>query len=314
VEQNQVRSTTAAFPVTLTVNGPNAVYNQTTVAGSTTFQLPEFTLAGTYAVTAHTASATGGDATLSIVVAAGPQTATSLFITSPYPSHASKGIAAPVTLSVLDQFGNADVAFTGTVTLTTTDNAALLQPVIYTFAAADMGVATFNVTFNTLGTQTLTFSSTGLTAVTQAGIRVLPPSVTTLSFSSTPVNSLSPVSMQATVMVGGLPATRGTMNFYDSFSSPKLIATAQWNAKGEASIGGAGSGDASHCRDIYGQLERRGQHVGEPDFAGDAEAELCVDGPDQPWQRQPLLDFRRRGVFWEADADGRGEFHRHQSR
>jgi len=247
VKQNQVRSTTAAFPVTLTVKGPtgaNAVYNQTTVAGSTSFQLPEFTLAGTYAATAHSESAAGGDATLSIVVAAGAQTATSLFITSPYPSHASKGIAAPVMLSVLDQFGNADVAFTGTVTLTTTDNAALVSPVSYTFAAADKGVATFNVTFNTLGAQSLTFSSAGLAAVTQAGIHVLPPSVTTLSFSSTPVDSLSPVSLQATVTVGGQPATRGTVNFYDSFSIPSLIATAQLNIKGEASIAmvlGAGS-------------------------------------------------------------------------
>src|SRR5665213_808139 len=247
VKQNQVRSTTAAFPVTLTVKGPtgaNAVYNQTTVAGSTSFQLPEFTLAGTYAVTAHSESAAGGDATLSIVVAAGAQTATSLFITSPYPSHASKGIAAPVVLSVLDQFGNADVAFTGTVTLTTTDNAALVSPVSYTFAAADKGVATFNVTFNTLGAQSLTFSSAGLTALTQAGIHVLPPSVTTLSFSSTPVASLSPVSLQATVTVEGQAATRGTVNFYDSFSIPSLIATAQLNIKGEASIAmvlGAGS-------------------------------------------------------------------------
>src|SRR5665213_3293405 len=247
VKQNQVRSTTAALPVTLTVKGPtgaNAVYNQTTVAGSTSFQLPEFTLAGTYAVTAHSESAAGGDATLSIVVAAGAQTATSLFITSPYPSHASKGIAAPVVLSVLDQFGNADVAFTGTVTLTTTDNAALVSPVSYTFAAADKGVATFNVTFNTLGAQSLTFSSAGLTALTQAGIHVLPPSVTTLSFSSTPVASLSPVSLQATVTVEGQAATRGTVNFYDSFSIPSLIATAQLNIKGEASIAmvlGAGS-------------------------------------------------------------------------
>ena len=103
VEQNQERSTTAAFPITLTVQGPtgaNAVYHQTTVAGSTTFSLPVLTLAGTYKVTAHSASA-GSDATLNLVVAAGAQTATSLFITSPYPSHASKGIAAPVTLSVL---------------------------------------------------------------------------------------------------------------------------------------------------------------------------------------------------------------------
>ncbi len=238
VEQNQVRSSTAAFPVTLTVKGPtgaNAVYQQTTVAGATTFQLPVLTLAGTYAITAHSASA-GSDATLSFVVAAGAQTATSLFITSPYPSHASKGTASPVTLSVLDQFGNADLAFTGTVTLTTTDSAALVNPVSYTFAAADKGVKTFNVTFNTLGTQTLTFASAGLTSVTQPGIHVLPPSVTTLSFSSTPVDSLSPVSLQATVTVAGLPATRGTVNFYDSFSSPKLIATGQLNAKGQVSI------------------------------------------------------------------------------
>ena len=74
-----------------------------------------------------------------------------------------------MTLSVLDQFGNADVGFTGTVTLTTTDNAALVSPVSYTFAAADNGVATFNVTFNTLGTQSLTFAGAGLTSVTQAG-------------------------------------------------------------------------------------------------------------------------------------------------
>ena len=61
-------------------------------------------------------------------------------------------LGSPVMLEVraLDNFGNIHRSYTGTVTFTSTDPAAVL-PEPYTFTEADEGVKFFPVTFNSLG-------------------------------------------------------------------------------------------------------------------------------------------------------------------
>jgi hypothetical protein len=77
------------------------------------------------------------------------------------------------TVTALDAYGNVATGYLGTVTFTSSDTKAVL-PAKYTFTAADVGAATFTATFNTLGTQTLTVTSTKRHKLTgtQAGIAV----------------------------------------------------------------------------------------------------------------------------------------------
>lgn len=75
-----------------------------------------------------------------------------------------------VTVSGLDQNGNVDTGFVGAVTLTSSDTHATL-PSAYTFLSTDAGVHIFNVTLNSVGTQSVTATSGSKTA-SQAGILV----------------------------------------------------------------------------------------------------------------------------------------------
>jgi hypothetical protein len=74
----------------------------------------------------------------------------------------SLGIATNVKVTVEDDFGTVITGFTGTVTFTSSDTAATLGaaalPASYTFTSTDAGVHVFSVTFNTLGTQSLTIT------------------------------------------------------------------------------------------------------------------------------------------------------------
>jgi subtilase family serine protease len=75
-----------------------------------------------------------------------------------------------VTVSALDQNGNADTGFVSAVTLTSSDAYATL-PSAYTFQTTDHGAHVFNVTLNTLGTQSITATS-GSVSASQTGILV----------------------------------------------------------------------------------------------------------------------------------------------
>ncbi|MCJ7606896.1 MAG: hypothetical protein MUO94_03500 [Thermoplasmata archaeon] len=71
------------------------------------------------------------------------------------PSPVETGVSSEFTVTVLDQFNDPIAGYLGTVTFESTDLAADL-PDDYTFLVADAGVKTFDVTFNTAGTQDLT--------------------------------------------------------------------------------------------------------------------------------------------------------------
>ena len=79
--------------------------------------------------------------------------AANLVVTAP--STATLGNAVAVTVKAVDGSGSTVTGYTGTVGFTSTDGTATL-PTTYTFVAADNGIHTFNVTYNTAGTQTVT--------------------------------------------------------------------------------------------------------------------------------------------------------------
>jgi hypothetical protein len=94
-------------------------------------------------------SALTGSATVLVNAA----TAVSLLVTGP--SQASAGVAFTITVTAYDAYGNVATGYLGTVQFSSTDSMAGL-PANYSFSAADNGSHTFNVTLNTLGTQSIT--------------------------------------------------------------------------------------------------------------------------------------------------------------
>src|SRR5205823_1211729 len=68
---------------------------------------------------------------------------------------------APVSLALtaFDRFGDQVVGYRGTIHFTSSDAGAVLPP-DYTFTAADQGEHTFELTLETLGTQTVTATDT----------------------------------------------------------------------------------------------------------------------------------------------------------
>ena len=87
------------------------------------------------------------------------------------------GTPSSVTVRAVDAFGNIDIAYTGTVTFSSTDAAATL-PANYTFVAEDQGVRIFpsGVTLRSSGEHSVTSTDTvnGTIAGTQSDITVTP--------------------------------------------------------------------------------------------------------------------------------------------
>jgi hypothetical protein len=81
------------------------------------------------------------------------------------PSTVGAGTAATVTVTARDGFANVATGYTGTVNFTSTDLSATL-PANYPFLAGDAGVHAFPVTFNALGTQTVTATDTITASIT----------------------------------------------------------------------------------------------------------------------------------------------------
>jgi hypothetical protein len=98
---------------------------------------------------------TSGNTTVTVVGAGG----TKLLLSAP--STATAGAAFSITVTVLDQFGNAATGYSGTVQFGSSDTQATL-PGAFTFSTSDNGVHTFfnGVTLGTAGVQTLTAADT----------------------------------------------------------------------------------------------------------------------------------------------------------
>ena len=86
-------------------------------------------------------------------------TAAQLLVLSGLSQSAVAGTAQSVTVTLTDSFGNVATGYVGTVHFTSTDGQAVL-PANYTFTAADQGKHTFQVTFKTTGSESLTVTDT----------------------------------------------------------------------------------------------------------------------------------------------------------
>ena len=170
-----------------------------------------------------------------------PGASSQLVLSNPYITPAATGVPGVVGVSVEDQYGNPTPAFTGTVTLTTSDTAAVISPATHTFTSADNGYAPFAVTFKTVGTQSITATTSGLTTNTakQSNIVVLAPSVSTSTALKLSASGSVPAetaeTLTATVQTGASkPVTQGVVDFIDAAATPKLIATGEVNSSGTA--------------------------------------------------------------------------------
>jgi len=74
------------------------------------------------------------------------------------------GAAQSVTVTLTDSFGNVATGYVGTVHFTSSDGQAVL-PTDYTFTGADQGKHTFQVTFKTAGTQSVSVTDTATNAL-----------------------------------------------------------------------------------------------------------------------------------------------------
>jgi hypothetical protein len=118
--------------------------------------------AGTQSITVHDVKeASGTGSQTGIVVTSGAPIA--LMLTG-LPASGAAGAVETFTIRVVDAFGNTVTGYRHMVQFTSTDAAANL-PANYTFTAADAGVHTFTVTFNTQGTETITATDTATPAV-----------------------------------------------------------------------------------------------------------------------------------------------------
>ena len=163
--------------VTFTVlNGTNLVGTATisgTVSGgnaSVSYTLPAGTAAGTYTVNAvynpSTSFSGSSDSTHTLTI---QQIATQVVVAG-YRRVVYAGTLNGTAVIVEDAYGNTVSNYTGTATITTSDDLATVK----TPVAILGGVGNLTVAFATTGTQSITATIPGLTSVSQTGIQVNP--------------------------------------------------------------------------------------------------------------------------------------------
>jgi predicted outer membrane repeat protein len=189
--------------------GSVAATNVTVVsATSVTATIPAANATGTVDVTVINSARTSATSSVdqyTYVVSLGSFTVTG------YSSPAVATEGGTVTVSAITGTGAIYTAFTGTVTLTSSDPKATL-PATYTFLSSDNGVHTFSVTLNTLGTQSITATS-GSVSGAQTGI-VVGGSVWTVNATGT-VSKLGPggAALAGPVGTSGAVSTLGGVAF-----------------------------------------------------------------------------------------------------
>ncbi|HVK14894.1 MAG TPA: hypothetical protein VM597_39515, partial [Gemmataceae bacterium] len=97
------------------------------------------------------------------------------FLLTGLPPTVTRNVARSVTVTAVDQFGNAVTGYAGTVAFTNAGGTAVL-PTAYTFTAADKGKHVFKVTFQTPGAAqslTVTDETDPLVTATVSGIAVV---------------------------------------------------------------------------------------------------------------------------------------------
>ena len=145
--------------------------NWTAVPGASVAMNMAGTVLAGLAVTSHNGGQWGTVTfdTATVTLASGGG-ATSLTV-SGVPSPIKAGVAGSVTVTARDAYGNTVTGYTGTVHFTSSDPSAVLPA----DATLSSGVGTFNVTFATPGTQSVTATDTGNASISgsQGGIGVI---------------------------------------------------------------------------------------------------------------------------------------------
>jgi hypothetical protein len=106
--------------------------------------------------------------------------------------NATAGVSFTLTVQAQDNANVVRTGFTDAVTISSSDSQAALGPNPYTYASGDAGSHVFTITLKTVGSRTVTFSSSGLVSAT-ATITVDPSPASTLVFTQQPSTSPSGV-------------------------------------------------------------------------------------------------------------------------
>jgi hypothetical protein len=144
------------------------------------------------------------------------------------------GTTQSVTITAYDAFGNLAVDYAGTVAFSSTDYQANLP--YYTFTAADVGTHTFNITFRTAGTQSLTVRDVSQPAITstQGGIVITAAAPATLSVGllhGTVAGVSQTLTISARDIYGNIASSyRGTLNFSTSDTLAAMLSSYAFTA------------------------------------------------------------------------------------
>lgn len=184
--------------------------------------------AGTQAITATdtvTATITGTQSGISV-----SQVGASTLAVAGFPAFTTAGASQTFTVTAKDSNGNVVPGYRGTVHFTSNDPQATL-PADYTFTLSDAGVHTFNATFKTAGSVSVTATDTATSSIsgTQSGITVNPAAASVLIVAGFPVSTTSGSSQSFTVTLRdayGNTASGylGTVHFTSSDSQATLPA------------------------------------------------------------------------------------------
>ncbi len=230
---SQISLTFGANPGGATLSGGSAV---TVSHGVATFSSVSANLVGTGdTLVASSGSLNVTSSSFNVT----PGAAVSLQV-SGFPSSVTAGSAGTVTVTALDANGNTATGYTGTVHFTSSDSNAVLPA----NATLTNGVATFSVTFDTAGTQSVTATDTANSSLTgsESGITVNPGSTSHLVFLQQPSN----------VSVGGTISPAVKVEELDQFNnvvttdSSSQVSLAFGSNPGNATLSGGGTVTVSH--------------------------------------------------------------------
>jgi hypothetical protein len=203
-------------------NNPTLPANSTLTNGVGNFQATLRT-GGNQTITATdtaTSTITGTSSAIAVHAAA----ATHFSVTAP--ATATAGTAVSVTVTALDPFGNTDTGYAGTVHFTSTDTQATLPA----NSTLTNGTGTFQVTFKTVGTQTVTATDTATSTITGTSGNVAVAAAAATHFTVTiPTTATSGTAVSATVTAldqfnNTATGYTGTVHFTSTDASASLPA------------------------------------------------------------------------------------------
>ncbi len=148
-----------------------------------------------------------------------PGAATSLKVAG-FPTSDTAGTPQTFTVTALDTYGNVATSYTGTITFTSSDGAAVLPPNT-TIVPEDQGTFSFTATLETVGTQSITATDT-----------------TTSSITGTESNISVELTVPKSLVITGFPAT------VTAGTAGNVTVTA-YNADGTVTTGYTGTVDFS---------------------------------------------------------------------